>query len=61
MAVYLGIGQFATGYIAIGQFVYGYYGLGQMGLGKFIHTLNRSDPQAVEFFKSMILTKPFMP
>ena len=61
LALIFGFGQFATGYVAIGQFVYAYYGLAQFGLGKYIHALNRSDLQAVEFFKSMILTKPFMP
>lgn len=61
LALYLGIGQFTTGYIAIGQFVFAWYGLGQLGLGKFIHAVNRSDPQAIDFFKSMILTKHFMP
>ena len=60
-ALIFGFGQFATGYVAIGQFVYAYYGLAQLGLGKYIHALNRSDPQAIEFFKSMILTKHFMP
>ncbi len=50
--VALGIGQFATGYAAVGQFVLAYYGLAQVGLGKFLWTAGRKDPEAMQFFLS---------
>jgi len=56
-----GLGQFATGYVAIGQFAYGKYVLAQLGSGKFIWTMNRSDWQAVEFFKHLPIVRDFLP
>jgi len=56
-----GLGQFATGYVAIGKFAYGKYVLAQLGSGKFIWTMNRSDWQAVEFFKHLPIIKNFLP
>ena len=50
---YLGIGQFATGYMAIGQFVLGYYGWAQLGFAQHLWGLERTDPQAVLFFKDL--------
>ena len=60
-AVYLGIGQVATGYVAVGQVVLAYYGLAQIGLGKFLWSTQRQDPEAVRFFQSLgDSLKPFL-
>jgi hypothetical protein len=51
---YFGIGQIATGMIAIAQFGIGKYVLAQAGVGKYVWTQKTADPQAVEFFKSLL-------
>lgn len=61
IGVLFGAGQMATGYIAIGQVALGKYVLAQIGVGKFVWCMGRSDPEAVEFFKSFFLTRPFLP
>jgi hypothetical protein len=49
-----GVGQFATGYIAIGQFAVGYYTLAQVGFAKYIWSQGIRDPEALEFFRSLL-------
>lgn len=61
ISLYFGFGQFTTGYIAIGQFAIGKYVLAQFGVGDFVLSINRSDPQAIEFFKSMPVVRYFIP
>jgi hypothetical protein len=60
IGVYFGLGQLATGYIAIGQFAIGKYVLAQMGLGEFVLSITRKDPQAIEFFKALPIIKDFL-
>lgn len=60
IGVYFGLGQLATGYIAIGQFAIGKYVLAQMGLGEFVLSMTRKDPQAIEFFKALPIIKNFL-
>ncbi len=52
-AALLGVGQIATGYAAVGQMVLAYYGLGQIGLGEFLWSMHRRDPEAVQFFQGL--------
>lgn len=54
LGFYFGLGQFATGVIAIGQIGIGKYVLAQMGIGKHVWSQRTVDPQAVEFFKSLL-------
>ena len=49
-----GLGQMATGEIAIGQVAYGTYVLAQVGYGDYVWSMNRADPEAVLFFKSLL-------
>jgi hypothetical protein len=60
IGVYFGLGQLATGYIAIGQFATGKYVLAQAGFGKYVWSVTRKDPQAVEFFKALPIIKDFL-
>jgi hypothetical protein len=60
IGVYFGLGQLATGYIAIGQLAIGKYVLAQMGLGEFVLSMTRKDPQAIEFFKALPIIKNFL-
>jgi hypothetical protein len=60
IGVYFGLGQLATGYIAIGQLAIGKYVLAQMGLGEFVLSMTRKDPQAIEFFKALPIVKNFL-
>ena len=61
IAAYLGLGQIAAGYIAIAQFGIGKYVLAQAGFGEFVWSVNRADPQAVEFFKALPIVQHFIP
>ena len=56
-----GLGQFATGYAAIGQFAFGRYVLAQFGSGQFICTMQRTDWEAIEFFKHLPIIRDFLP
>jgi len=47
-------GQFAIAQIAIGQFAIGYYALGQIAAGKYLFSVKVRNPEAVNFFKSML-------
>ncbi len=49
----IGIGQFATGFVAIGQLGIGKYVLAQHGFGEHVWSQKITDPEAVEFFKSL--------
>jgi len=49
----LALGQLALGYIAVGQIVVGYMGLAQVGLASHLWSMQRADPEAVEFFKEI--------
>ncbi|RPJ86705.1 MAG: zinc ribbon domain-containing protein [Acidobacteria bacterium] len=49
----LALGQLALGYIAVGQIVVCYMGLAQVGLAPYIWSMQRADPEAVEFFKEI--------
>jgi len=61
IAVLFGLGQLATGYIAIGQFGLGKYVLAQSGIGEFVWSTKRTDPEAIEFFKSLPVIRYFLP
>ena len=50
-----GLGQFATGEIAIGQIAFGDYVLAQLGYGDYVWSMKRADPEAVTFFKSLLV------
>jgi hypothetical protein len=51
---YFGLGQMATGSIAIGQLALGKYVLAQMGFGEHVWSTKGSDPEAIEFFRSLL-------
>lgn len=61
IAAYFGFGQFVSGYIAIGQFALGKYVLAQLGLGQYVWSIRRADPQAIEFFKTLPAIRYFIP
>ncbi len=61
IGAYLGLGQFVAGYIAIGQFALGKYVLAQLGIGEFVWSTRRLDPQAVEFFRAFPVIRYFIP
>ncbi|NQU08236.1 MAG: hypothetical protein HQ583_06715 [Candidatus Abyssubacteria bacterium] len=54
LGVYFGLGQFATGMTAIGQFAFGEYVLAQMGYGKYVWSTKIRDPEAIEYFRSLL-------
>ncbi|MEW6599956.1 MAG: hypothetical protein AB1499_03210 [Nitrospirota bacterium] len=51
---YFGAGQIATGITAIGQIACGKYVLAQIGIGKHVWTQKAADPEAVEYFRSLL-------
>jgi hypothetical protein len=61
IGAYIGLGQFVTGYAAIGQFALGKYVLAQLGVGEFVWSSQRFDPQANEFFKALPVIRYFIP
>ncbi len=61
IAVYVGIGQLAIGHIAIGQLAVGKYVLAQAGLGEYVWSASRKDPQAIEFFKALPVIRYLLP
>lgn len=54
IGAYLAIGQFAFGYACIGQFAFGYYVIAQFGIGEYVWSMKIRDPQALEFFKTLL-------
>ena len=50
-----GMGQLATGLTAIGQLGIGRYVLAQIGFGDYVWSTKRADPEAVEYFKSLLV------
>ena len=54
LGVAFGLGQITTGVVAIGQFGLGKYVLAQLGFGAHVWSQSRSDPAAVEYFKSLV-------
>ena len=54
IGVKFGLGQLATGFTAIGQLGIGQYVLGQVGFGEHVWSTKRADPEAVEYFKSLL-------
>jgi hypothetical protein len=60
IGVYFGLGQLTTGYIAIGQIAFGKYVFAQFGLGEYVLSMTRKDPQAIEFFKTLPILKDFI-
>lgn len=50
---WFGAGQLATGYTAIGQLAVGAYVLAQLGIGSYLWTPERSDPEAVAHFTAL--------
>lgn len=60
IAVLFGAGQLTTGYIAIGQLAMGKYVLAQGGIGEYVWSMNRADPEALEFFKSLPIIRYFL-
>ncbi len=61
IGAYVGLGQFVTGYIAIGQFALGKYVLAQLGVGEFVWSSQRFDPEAAEFFRAFPVIRYFLP
>lgn len=61
IGAYVGLGQFVTGYVAIGQFALGKYVLAQLGVGEFVWSSNRFDPEAAEFFRTFPIIRYFLP
>lgn len=61
IGAYVGLGQFVTGYIAVGQFAIGRYVLAQIGLGEYVWCTGRTDPQALEFFRTFPVIRLFIP
>lgn len=53
LGVAFGAGQIATGVVAIAQIGLGKYVLAQIGFGQYVWSQGISDPEAVEFFKSL--------
>ena len=51
---YFGLGQIATGMTAIAQIGIGKYVLAQIGIGKYVWTQKTADPEAVEYFRSLL-------
>ena len=49
-----GLGQLATGLTAIGQLGIGRHVLAQIGFGDYVWSTKRADPEAVEYFKSLL-------
>ncbi len=60
LGVAFGLGQFATGLAAIGQFALGKYVIAQFGIGEFVLSTTRSDPEAVRFFKAWPIVRYFL-
>jgi hypothetical protein len=60
IAGYFGLGQFVAGYITIGQLALGKYVLAQFGIGEHVLSMNRADPQAIEFFKALPVIRYFL-
>ncbi len=58
---WFGLGQFATGYVAIGQVAFGQYVLAQVGKGEFVLSMQRWDPEALRFFKTLPLIGQWLP
>ena len=48
------IGQFALGYAVLGQIAVGYYALAQIAVAKFGWSMYTRDPEALEFFRSLV-------
>lgn len=59
--VLFGAGQTVTGKIVIGQVAFGKYVLAQIGFGEHVWSMNRSDPEAIAFFRALLSLKPFQP
>jgi hypothetical protein len=55
ITVYFGVGQIATGYVAVGQIVLAHYGLAQLGWAAHLWSMDRRDPEAVEYFRQLLL------
>jgi hypothetical protein len=51
----IGIGQFTCGHMAIGQLALGEYVLAQLGSGTHVWDTRAADPEAVQFFRSLLL------
>jgi hypothetical protein len=49
----LGLGQITAGFIAVGQIGIGKYVLAQRGIGGYVWSQTRVDPEALEFFKGL--------
>lgn len=61
IAIWFALGQVAIGNIAIGQIAIGKYVLAQIGVGEFVWSIKRADPQAIKFFKSLPLLRHILP
>jgi hypothetical protein len=61
VGAYIGLGQFVVGYAAIGQIAFGKYVLAQIGIGEFVLSVKRADPQAIEFFRNFPVICYFIP
>ncbi len=53
IGIYFGMGQLATGLTAIGQLALGRFILAQIGLGQYVWSPERSDPEAVAHFTNL--------
>ena len=50
----MAVGQFAVGSTAIGQIAFGKHVLAQIGFGQYVWSPERKDPEAVQFFQSLL-------
>ena len=51
----IGIGQLACGHMAIGQLAFGEFVLAQFGWGTYVWDMKRTDVEAVQFFRQLLL------
>ena len=53
MLGFVALAQLGVGYVAVSQIGVGYYVLAQAGFGEFLYTMHRTDPEALNFFRSI--------
>ena len=58
LGLQFGLGQFTTGFGAIGQIAFGRFVLAQKGYGEKVWSVDRSDPEALEYFNDLVDETP---
>jgi len=51
----IGVGQISTGLVAVGQLAFGRFVLAQLGIGDHVWSVKHQDPEAVDYFKSLLM------